>query len=66
MTIKNNTEISQVMNDALFQLQHLVIQNQATQPDFLGIIKTFLLLGSAVFDIQRPKNHASSGLLISQ
>jgi hypothetical protein len=23
-------------------------------------------LGSAVFDIQRPKNHASSGLLISQ
>ena len=43
MTIKNNTEISQVMNDALFQLQHLVIQNQATQPDFLGIIKTFLL-----------------------
>ena len=43
MAIKNNTEISQVMKDALFQLQHLVIQNQSAQPEFLGIIKTFLL-----------------------
>ena len=40
---KNNDEIMQIMQDALFQLQHLVNQDQAQQPDFLMVIKTFLL-----------------------
>lgn len=43
MTIKNNEGLSQVMTDALLQLQHLVNQNQAQQPDFLEVVKTFLL-----------------------
>lgn len=58
MTIKNNDELSQVMNNALFQLQHLVNQNQSQQPDFLGIIKTFLLgiISTAVdlVEVTRP------------
>lgn len=40
---KSNDEIMQIMQDALLQLQHLVNQDQAQQPDFLRLIKTFLL-----------------------
>jgi hypothetical protein len=32
---KSNDEIMQIMQDALFQLQHLVNQGQTQQPDFL-------------------------------
>lgn len=46
------------MNNALYQLHHLVNQNQESQPDFLGIIKTFLLgiLSTAVdlVEVTRP------------
>ena len=56
--IQNIDDLNEIMQDALFKLQKLVNKNQSQQPDFIKVVKTFLLgvFSTAIdlVEIQRP------------
>lgn len=62
---KNNTaELTKTMHEALLQLQSLVNQNPEQNPDFLGVVKTFLLgVISTAIDLAEATHPGSTPLL---
>lgn len=62
---KNNTaELTKIMHEALLQLQTMVDQNSEQQPDFLGVVKPFLLgVISTAIDLTEVTHPGSTPLL---
>lgn len=64
---KSTHELTQVMKDSLLQLRHLVNQNQTQQPDFLNVVKTFLLgVMSTAIDLVEVNLPGSASLLYAE
>jgi hypothetical protein len=60
----NTAELTKVMHEALFNLQNLVGQNPGQHPDFLGVVKTFLLgVISTAIDLTEVTHPGSTPLL---
>ena len=61
---QNTDQLSQIMRDALLQLQHLVHQNPSQQLDFISVVRTFLLgVISTAVDLAEVSHPGSSPLL---
>lgn len=62
--IKSTDELIRGMQELLLQLQHLVAHGQSQQPDFLSVVKAFLLdVVSTVIELAEA-NHPGSALLL--